>query len=96
MIRISERLLLEAVRTFFDDRIFGPHRADLLAAQLPERGAPVADIGALCREGERPARGQRGLMEQLAGEDDGDPETAAEFRKSIRKQFTAWSGSDAT
>ncbi|MEW2453244.1 recombinase family protein [Streptomyces albus] len=88
---ISERVLLEAVHPFFEDRIFGPHRADLLAAQLsqpvPERGAPVADIGALRREGERLARGQRRLMEQLAGEDDGDPETAAEFRKSIRKQF---------
>ncbi|MGP3991924.1 hypothetical protein [Streptomyces sp. 3N207] len=91
---ISERIRLDAVHTFFEQRLFGPDRAQLLAAQLaqpaPEPATPTADIPALRAEEERLARGKCRLLEQLAGQaedDDGDPEFAAEFRKGIRKQF---------
>ncbi|MCW2870544.1 MAG: Site-specific recombinase [Streptomyces oryziradicis] len=88
---ISERVLVEAVHDFFAQRIFGPQRRELLAAgtagapaQKPgaaeERQKLQVDVAKLERRKER-------LLDQLDSDDDGDPETTAEFRRGIRKRY---------
>ncbi|MBA0049789.1 hypothetical protein E0L36_02380 [Streptomyces sp. AJS327] len=89
---ISERALLEAIHAFFEERIFGPNRAQLLATQLSEAEAtpapPGIDIGALREKEARLAQAKQRLMDQLTeGDDEGDPEFTAEFRRGIRRQF---------
>ncbi|MDO0930215.1 recombinase family protein [Streptomyces sp. DG2A-72] len=93
---ISERIMLEAIHTFFEDRLFGPQRRELLAAAMaaaPEATSPdrSADIQRLQNESDRLAHRKELLLDQLASPDadGGDPETAAEFRKGIRKRFDA-------
>ncbi|KPI04493.1 Recombinase [Actinobacteria bacterium OK074] len=94
---ISERAMLEAIHTFFEDRVFGPERRQLLEAALTETATAAtgpdrsADIQRLQAEADSLARRKELLLDQLASPDgdDGDPETAAEFRRGIRKRFDA-------
>ncbi|MEX2972533.1 recombinase zinc beta ribbon domain-containing protein [Streptomyces sp. C184] len=93
---ISERAMLEAIHTFFEDRIFGPRRRQLLEAAMTTTASAIspdrsADIDRLQNEVNSLARRKELLLDQLTSpdEDDGDPETSAEFRRGIRKRFDA-------
>jgi len=92
---ISERVVLEAIHTFFEGRVFGPQRRELLATAIAATSQTVepdrtADIKRLEKEAERLARRKERLLDQLAAPDEfGDPETGAEFRRGIRKRFDA-------
>ncbi|MGW7007307.1 recombinase family protein [Streptomyces sp. NPDC054933] len=89
---ISERVLVEAVHDFFAQRIFGPQRRELLAASIARRQADASgsaderqrlqdQVAKLDRRKER-------LLDQLDSEDDdGDPQTTAEFRRGIRRRY---------
>ncbi|WP_325051957.1 recombinase family protein [Streptomyces triticagri] len=93
---ISERVLLDAIHRFFEDRIFGPDRHQLLADMLTAAAAANAPADTtkaqtLAAEAARLTRQKEALLDQLViGEaGDGDPETTAEFRRGIRKRFDA-------
>lgn len=91
---IGERAMLGAIHSFFEERVFGPQRRQLLevatattTATVPDRSA---DLQRHQKEAEDLARRKELLLDQLAtAADDGDPETAAEFRKGVRKRFDA-------
>ncbi|MDI5973708.1 recombinase family protein [Streptomyces sp. SL13] len=95
---IGERPLLEAVHDFFENRVFGPDRHALLAADLAAAAsAPEPDAGRedeierLRRRAEALDRRKERLLDRItsADEDGDDPQTAAEFRKGLRKRFDA-------
>ncbi len=91
---IGERPLVEAVRTFFTERVLGPQRIEILRTDLAALAAePVGDHGPRLRrlraavvEVER--RKER-LLDQLSEDDEGDPATAREFRRGIRRRYDA-------
>ena len=84
---IREDAILDAVSAFYGDRVFGPHRRDLLAADL----ATVDDRETRQREAERErlqraladlARRQDNVMRQTQGSDPGDP-----FAQGLRQTY---------
>jgi len=92
----SKRVMLEAIRAFFEDRIFGPQSRQFLEAAMSTTtasGSPdrSVDIQNLKNETDSLTRRKELLLDQLASldENDGDPEIAAEFRKGIRRRFDA-------
>ncbi|MCT2590544.1 recombinase family protein [Streptomyces sp. N2-109] len=91
---VSEKILVEAVHQFFGDRVFGPQRSWHLQAQLaathPDHTSETgkADPAGRLREKiKQIERQQERLLDQLAGEDHGDPETTKRFRQGIRERF---------
>ncbi|WP_323809150.1 recombinase family protein [Kitasatospora acidiphila] len=90
---ISGKALTDLVHTFFAERIFGPDRHKLLAAELrpPEAHAVAPNQGK--EEVLRQAiadndRRQQALFSQLSDCDfDGDLELAARFRAGVRNSF---------
>jgi len=84
---IREDALLDAVSAFYGDRVFGPHRRDLLAADL----ATVDDRETRQREAERErlqrtladlARRQDNVMRQAQDSEPGDP-----FAQGLRQTY---------
>lgn len=92
---VREDLLLDAVNRFFADHIFGPHRMDLLAAQLASQPAPADQD----RHAERSRitqkaiadieRRKHALITELENQPDtGDPDADREFRQAIQRRLT--------
>ncbi|MFD8494847.1 recombinase family protein [Amycolatopsis sp. NPDC059657] len=84
---IRENALLNAVARFFADRVFGPERRELLAADLNQ----VDDRATLARQAERERlqrllaeleRKQAGVLRQAQDGDPGDP-----FTKALRGSY---------
>nr|WP_240929473.1 recombinase family protein [Streptomyces coryli] len=92
---IGERVVVEAVHAFFVQRIFGPDRHAALQQELQADRQPTAvphrEAEALRAEAERLTCAKERLLDQLVTEDDadGDPATAAEFRRGIRRRYDA-------
>lgn len=90
---ISQRPLLEAVQHFFAERIVGPDRValwerEVAAATRRQPDDTASETDRLRREATRLQRRQERLLDQLAtADDDGDPATAAAFRKGVRDRF---------
>ena len=91
---ISERALLQPVHEFFAQRIFGPDRSELLAADLtaPPTGdhTPAEERQKLHAQAAQLQRRKERLLDQLDSDDedeDTDSQTAAEFRRGIRRRY---------
>ncbi|MFI9080771.1 recombinase family protein [Streptomyces sioyaensis] len=90
---VSEKILLNAVHWFFGDRVLGPSRTELLRAQLAATTPACAaedtqKAERLRKEIKTIERRKERLLDELDDhEDDGDPETSREFRRSIRERF---------
>lgn len=89
MVYINEKVLLEALDSFYNDRVFGPHRRELLAAELDG----LDDTAAQQRQHERErhqrvladiTRRQHNLMRQAQDAEPGDP-FAAGLRDSYNQ-----------
>jgi site-specific DNA recombinase len=93
---VREDVLLGIVHGFFAERIFGPRRHDLLAAQLASRAAPQPG----CNDNpERQKqlqqaisdieRRKRTLVTELESQPvTGDPGAGREYREAIQRRFT--------
>jgi site-specific DNA recombinase len=93
IVRVREDLLLEAVHTFFADRIFSPQRRALLEADLPACDQRADDDwnarhNALAQRLREIARRQGRLLEQVEEDalDDHDS-TTQEFTRRLRDRF---------
>ena len=93
---VREEILLEMVHGFFAERIFGPHRRDLLSAQLARHTAPARaeSRNAERRKSLRKAisdleRRKRVLVTELETQPvTGDPDAGREYREAIQYRFT--------
>jgi hypothetical protein len=91
-VSVREDALMNAIGGFFAERVFGPGRAAMLAAQLPASAADHADqqarqSGHLRRELARIDTAEHGLITELeAPADPADP-TAQAYRARIRARY---------
>jgi hypothetical protein len=91
-VSLREDTIMDALSGFFDQYVFGPDRADLLAEQLPATATAQADQHArqhahLRTELARIDAAERGLISELeAPGDPADPATAA-YRARIRARY---------
>jgi site-specific DNA recombinase len=98
---VREDILLDVVHGFFAERIFGPDRRDLLAAQLASHAAPAetpdraAERARMLRQAVSDIeRRKRALIAELetepAADNSGgtDPDAAREYRRAIQRRFT--------
>ena len=81
--------------SFFDARILGPGRHDLLRTQLAARDGRCDDHARTARQAQLYAlvsdieRRQKNLITRLEQQDDtGDPQTDQEYRQGIQRRFT--------
>ncbi|GAA4100707.1 recombinase family protein [Actinomadura miaoliensis] len=91
---VREDVLLDGVRHFFAERIFGPRRREHLSDQLRRSGAKRADSTntkrrkQITRELTDLQRRQDNLIGQLETfESTGDPEADRDYRQSIQRRF---------
>ena len=93
---VREDILLDIVRGFFAERIFGPHRHHLLAAQLARNPAPshTRDHETERRKQLQQAindiqRRKRALVTELETQPvTSDPHAGREYREAIHHRFT--------
>ncbi|MCX5431581.1 recombinase family protein [Streptomyces sp. NBC_00257] len=90
---LSEKILLDAVHWFFADRVFGPQREELLRAQLGAAQPPpgIADAPDRTKQLQQSIKNIEGrqerLLDDLAGDEEGDPESSKAFRRGIRERY---------
>jgi len=93
---VREDILLGIVHGFFAERIFGPRRRDLLAAQLASHAARQPDRNenperrkALQQAISDIERRKRALVTELESQPvTGDPDADREYRQAIQRRFT--------
>lgn len=90
---MSEKILLDAVHWFFAERVLGPRREEFLQTQLGAgQPAPTAEAAPeqtkqLQEEIKKIEGRQERLLDQLAEDDDGDPDSSRAFRRGIRDRY---------
>ncbi|MET9294310.1 recombinase family protein [Streptomyces sp. NPDC003077] len=90
---VSEKILLGAVHWFFGEHVFGPRRTEHLRAQLAAAATASDDADArraeeLRKEIKAIERRKQRLLDDLDDQDeDGDPDTSREYRRTLRERF---------
>jgi hypothetical protein len=93
LIMVAERLLTAAIGQFIEQRVFGPDRAAMLAAQLPATAADDAarrdaETAALRKRLAQLETSEKALMIELEQQGTDTSDAANAYRARIRERFT--------